>query len=210
LARGGALSFEAARTFVRTLKLGSQKEWHEYSKSGKRPSNIASNPRDTYCDAGWVSMPDWLGYGSAGGGGAGCSSSSSSVSSSPSLSSSSSSSSMQNVQRASEHKGGGGRKEKLTEDPAEAPPPKKMKLGSVSGAASGDVRSKRMEANAAGQVLCQTCGTSCGGKPVHWDAEQEAIVCSDCYGEGGIESDNVMAAVRPGTFVGVGSGRYKR
>jgi hypothetical protein len=46
---------------------------------------------------------------------------------------------MQNVQRAGEHNGGGDRKEKLTEDPAEAPPPKKMKLGSVSGAAIGDV-----------------------------------------------------------------------
>jgi hypothetical protein len=73
---------------------------------------------------------------------------------------------------------------------------------------------KRMEVNAAGQVLCQTCGMGCGGKPVHWDAEQEAIVCSDCYGEGdsegagdrgegdsdegdndgGIESDNVREA----------------
>jgi hypothetical protein len=71
-----------------------------------------------------------------------------------------------------------------------------------------------MEVNASGQVLCQTCGMSCGGKPVHWDAEKEAIVCSDCYGEGdsegagdrgvgdsgegdnggGIESDNVMEA----------------
>ena len=57
------LSFEAARTFVRTLKLGGVKEWHEYSKSGKRPSNIPGNPARVYRDAGWVSMPDWLGYG---------------------------------------------------------------------------------------------------------------------------------------------------
>jgi hypothetical protein len=133
MAKGGALSFEAARIFMRTLKLKTQKEWKEYSKSGKRPSNIPSAPNKTYRDAGWVSLPDWLGYGSAGGGGAGGSSSSSSVSSS----SSPSSSSMQNVKRAGEHNGGGGRKEKPTEDPAEAPPPKKMKLGSVSGAASG-------------------------------------------------------------------------
>ena len=135
MAQGGALAFEAARMFARTLKLGSREEWKEYNKSGKRPSNIPSNPDRTYRDAGWVSWPDWLGYGSAGRGGAGGSSSSSSVSSSSSPSSSSSS--MQNVQRAGEHNGGGDRKEKLTEDPAEAPPPKKMKLGSVSGAASG-------------------------------------------------------------------------
>ena len=63
MANGGALSFEAARTFVRTLKLGSHKEWREYSKSGKRPSNIPGNPSTTYRDAGWISLPDWLGYG---------------------------------------------------------------------------------------------------------------------------------------------------
>jgi hypothetical protein len=61
--KGGALSFEAARTFVRSLKLAGWKEWTEYSKSGKRPSNIPSHPDKTYRDAGWVSMPDWLGYG---------------------------------------------------------------------------------------------------------------------------------------------------
>jgi hypothetical protein len=137
MANGGALSFEVARTFVRSLKLRSSIEWREYRKSGKRPSNIPSAPDRTYRDAGWVSMPDWLGYGSAGGGGAGGSSSSSSVSSS----SSPSSSSMQNAQRAGEHNGCGGRKEKPTEDPDdEAPPPKKMKLGSASGAASGGAR----------------------------------------------------------------------
>ena len=44
---------------------------------------------------------------------------------------------MQNVQRAGEHSGRGGRKEKPAEDRPEAPRPKKMKLGSASGAASG-------------------------------------------------------------------------
>ena len=62
MTRGGALSFEAARTFVRSLKLKSVKEWTEYSKSGKRPSNIPSTPNKTYRDAGWISIPDWLGY----------------------------------------------------------------------------------------------------------------------------------------------------
>ena len=60
--KAGFLSFEAARTFARTLKLGSVKEWYEYSKSGKRPSNIPGAPDQTYRDAGWISMPDWLGY----------------------------------------------------------------------------------------------------------------------------------------------------
>ncbi len=62
MAKGGALTFEAARAFMRTLKLGSVKEWKEYRKSGKRPSNIPSAPGKVYRDAGWVSMPDWLGY----------------------------------------------------------------------------------------------------------------------------------------------------
>jgi hypothetical protein len=51
------LSIDAARTFVRTLKLGSAKEWEEYRKSGKRPSNIPSNPHTMYRDTGWISMP---------------------------------------------------------------------------------------------------------------------------------------------------------
>jgi len=62
MAPGGALSFEAARAFVRTLKLGGEKEWKEYSKSGTRPSNIPSNPHIVYRDVGWISVPDWLGY----------------------------------------------------------------------------------------------------------------------------------------------------
>ena len=46
--RGEALSFDAARAFVRALKLSSQREWCEYSKSGKRPANIPSAPDRTY------------------------------------------------------------------------------------------------------------------------------------------------------------------
>ena len=48
---------------VRELGLTSEKEWKEWSKSGQRPSNIPSCPHQVYRDAGWVSMPDWLGYG---------------------------------------------------------------------------------------------------------------------------------------------------
>jgi hypothetical protein len=54
-------SYEEARAFVHTLGLKSLKEWGEYSKSGKRPSDIPSNPRDVYKNSGWVDNYDWLG-----------------------------------------------------------------------------------------------------------------------------------------------------
>ena len=75
------LPFAAARAIVRKLKLKGREEWRAWSKSGQRPSNIPSHPDDTYRDDGWISMPDWLGYGSEGGAsGSGSSSSSSSSS----------------------------------------------------------------------------------------------------------------------------------
>ena len=80
---GKMLSFAAARAVaravVRKVKLTSQKEWKAWSKSGERPSNIPSDPQQSYRDNGWISMPDWLGYGSEeGASGSGSSSSSSS------------------------------------------------------------------------------------------------------------------------------------
>jgi hypothetical protein len=75
---GSMLPFAAARAYVRKLKLRNNKEWLAWSKSGQRPSNIPSSPAKTYRDDGWVSMPDLLGYGSAGGAAASRSSSSSS------------------------------------------------------------------------------------------------------------------------------------
>jgi hypothetical protein len=72
------LPFAAGRAYVRKLKLRNNKEWKEWSKSGQRPSNIPGNPQRTYRDDGWISMPDWLGYGSSGGAAASRSSSSSS------------------------------------------------------------------------------------------------------------------------------------
>ena len=75
------LPFAAARAIVRKLKLKSMTEWKVWRKAGQRPSNIPSNPNGTYRDDGWISMPDWLGYGSEGGAvGSGSSSSSSSSS----------------------------------------------------------------------------------------------------------------------------------
>jgi hypothetical protein len=72
------LPFAVARAYVRKLKLKNRPEWREWSKSGQRPSTIPSDPERTYRDDGWISMPDWLGYGSEGGGAAYRASSSSS------------------------------------------------------------------------------------------------------------------------------------
>ena len=75
--REDMLPFLVARAIVWKLKLKGQKEWLAWcNKTGQRPSNIPSNPFRTYRDDGWISMPDWLGYGSAGGGGSQSSSSS--------------------------------------------------------------------------------------------------------------------------------------
>ena len=79
---GKMLPFAAARAIVRKLKLKGVKEWVAWSKSGQRPSNIPATPNKTYHNDGWISMPDWLGYGSMGGGQAVSRSSSSSSSSS--------------------------------------------------------------------------------------------------------------------------------
>ena len=59
---GSWLPFTGARDFVHGLKLKSQKQWHEWSKSGQRPSNVPSRPDKVYKGKGWVSYPDWMGY----------------------------------------------------------------------------------------------------------------------------------------------------
>eukprot|EP00947_MAST-08B_sp_MAST-8B-sp1_P000770 g770.t1 len=56
------LPCEESRDFVRRLKLKSQKEWTEWSKSGQRPCNVPSHPEKVYKGKGWVSYPDWMGY----------------------------------------------------------------------------------------------------------------------------------------------------
>ena len=58
----GYLPFKEAREFARSLGFKNSKEWHEYSKSGKRPKNIPSCPARTY-KAEWKGMGDWLGTG---------------------------------------------------------------------------------------------------------------------------------------------------
>ena len=52
------LSFIAARTFIRKLKLKTTKDWNRYSKT-KRPKNIPSCPLDFYKE--WKGIKDWLG-----------------------------------------------------------------------------------------------------------------------------------------------------
>jgi len=55
-------SFRDARKYVHALKLKNSKQWLEYSKSGKKPSDIPSNPWLT-CRKDWKGLGDWLGTG---------------------------------------------------------------------------------------------------------------------------------------------------
>jgi hypothetical protein len=81
-AHNSMLPFMVARAIVQKLKLKGQEKWREWTKSGQRPFNIPSTPHKVYRDDGWISFPDWLGYGSAGGDRAASRSSSSSSSAS--------------------------------------------------------------------------------------------------------------------------------
>ena len=56
-------SFTEARAVARELKLEGFRGWKVWSKSEQRPSDIPSNPDQTYRDDGWISWPDWLGNG---------------------------------------------------------------------------------------------------------------------------------------------------
>jgi len=55
-------NFEDARKFVQSLNLKNQKEWRQYTQSGKKPKNIPSAPEKVY-HKDWISMGDWLGTG---------------------------------------------------------------------------------------------------------------------------------------------------
>jgi hypothetical protein len=52
--------FEEAREYARGLGLKNWHEWQAWAKSGKRPKDIPSNPREIYGVKGWVSHGDWL------------------------------------------------------------------------------------------------------------------------------------------------------
>ena len=60
------LPFKKALLHARCLKLGSQKEWDTWSKSGARPANMPSTPHRTYQHTGWQGYGDWLGTGAVG------------------------------------------------------------------------------------------------------------------------------------------------
>lgn len=55
------MEFEQAREFVRSLKLNYQRDWNIFCKTGKKPNNIPSNPDKIYKEAGYLSLPDFLG-----------------------------------------------------------------------------------------------------------------------------------------------------
>src|SRR5438105_3719533 len=54
--------FSEARAFVRVLGLKNRDEWRTYCRSGKKPSDIPTNP-DTIYGSEFKSMGDWLGTG---------------------------------------------------------------------------------------------------------------------------------------------------
>jgi predicted helicase len=54
--------FEEAREFARGLKLKNQAEWRAF-RNGELPSDIPTNPNNTYSGEGWKSWGDWLGTG---------------------------------------------------------------------------------------------------------------------------------------------------
>jgi hypothetical protein len=60
--RTSFLPFEEAREIVREVGLERSAQWHEWSRD-HRPAGIPSAPNATYKGKGWLSMPDWLGYG---------------------------------------------------------------------------------------------------------------------------------------------------
>jgi hypothetical protein len=68
LARLSWRPFEDARAYARRLKLKNNTEWLAFSKGnlprvGRLPSDIPAFPNQTYANAGWNGMGDWLGTG---------------------------------------------------------------------------------------------------------------------------------------------------
>jgi hypothetical protein len=55
------LGYEKARKFVVKLKIKNTKEWDEYCKSGKKPTQIPNVPDSAYKNKGWKCYGDWLG-----------------------------------------------------------------------------------------------------------------------------------------------------
>ena len=55
--------FAEARKFARSLGFTNRREYEKWAKSGQRPNDIPSHADDVYRNEGWVSWPDFLGYG---------------------------------------------------------------------------------------------------------------------------------------------------
>jgi superfamily II DNA or RNA helicase len=55
------LDFEQARKFIQSLKFKNVKEYRDWSKSGKKPTNIPGHPSRVYNGKGYISWDDWLG-----------------------------------------------------------------------------------------------------------------------------------------------------
>jgi len=55
------MAYIDAKKYVQNLKLRTQKEWNNYCRENKRPSNIPRNPAQAYKNKGWVNWNDWLG-----------------------------------------------------------------------------------------------------------------------------------------------------
>ena len=55
-------SFEKTRTFARSLKLKSRKEWEKLARAGKLPNDIPRLPDNTYKKE-WTNWGDFLGTG---------------------------------------------------------------------------------------------------------------------------------------------------
>ena len=53
--------YSLAREFVRSLGLRNREEWYAYCKSGKKPTDIPSNPDKEY-EKEWTGIADWIGY----------------------------------------------------------------------------------------------------------------------------------------------------
>jgi superfamily II DNA or RNA helicase len=59
--KGGYLSFEEARSYVRSLGLKGREEWPIWAGSDIRPDNIPASPNTVYLTEGWAGWGDWLG-----------------------------------------------------------------------------------------------------------------------------------------------------
>ena len=61
------LPFAKAIIQARSFRMSSREEWHAWSKAGRRPANLPSNPNKAYAEVGWQGWGHWLGTGNVAG-----------------------------------------------------------------------------------------------------------------------------------------------